>query len=64
MRQITNEAVNAFISGRSFKKDNTTVEINEVTGNASLLLHGNLIVLLSGNELMINHQGWQTNTTK
>ncbi len=64
MRQITNESVNAFISGRSFKKDNTVIVINEVTGNVSLLLYGNLIALLSGSELMINHQGWKTNTTK
>lgn len=64
MRQITNEAVNAFMNGRSFKKDNTTVKINEVTKNVSLLLYGNLIALLSGNELMVNHQGWKTNTTK
>ena len=40
------------------------VVINEVTKNVALYLHNNMIALLSGNELMINHQGWQTNTTK
>jgi hypothetical protein len=64
MRTITNESVNAFINGRSFKKANMKVVINEVTKNVALYLHNNMIALLSGNELMINHQGWQTNTTK
>ena len=64
MRQITNESVNAFINGSLYKKDNTKVEINEVTKNVALYLHNNMIALLNGNELMINHQGWQTKTTK
>lgn len=62
MRQITNEAVNAFINGRSFKKANIKVELHE--NNVFLYLHDNMIANRDDNKLFITTCGWHTNTTK
>lgn len=62
MRQITNEAVNAFISGRSFKKANMKVELHE--DNIFLYLHDNMIANREKNKLFITTCGWYTTTTK
>ena len=62
MRTITNESVNAFINGRSFKKANMKVELHE--DNVFLYLHDNMIANREGNKLFITHCGWQTTTTK
>lgn len=72
MRQITNEAVNAFISGRSFKKANMKVDIvateKSIPCIIELLLHNNPIAILHTNDrikkLHISTCGWETNTTK
>jgi hypothetical protein len=66
MRKITGEAVDAFLSGRNYKKDNTEVVVqgNKVT----MLLHDNKIAMVgafdSHPELRITTGGWDTNTTK
>lgn len=63
MRQVTNDAVNAFMNDRKFGSSNTTVEVIE---HASYLkLHGNIIaVKYSDGKLSISNCGWFTNTTK
>ena len=47
MRNITREAVDAFLSGREWKKDNTEVKVEVRKGRRSkvtMLLHGNRAV--------------------
>lgn len=69
MRKITRDAINAFISGQKFSRDNTTVKVEPVSFSlVHLFLHGNLIAkryLKEGeNVLMISNAGWFSNTTK
>lgn len=69
MRKITEQAVNAFKSGKNFKSGNTEVV---ATGNVVMMyLHGNQIakrILVDFNknkwETLISNAGWITNTTK
>lgn len=64
MKQVTENAINAFIANRPFKSANTVVEIE---GDYTFLyLFGNLIAQYSKsqNELRITNAGWQSNTTK
>ena len=65
MRQITLDAVYAFMNAEKFKRDNTEVEVFE---NVTVLkLFGNKIAYLyNGPErtLSITNAGWFTNTTK
>lgn len=69
-RKITTEAVNAFMNGQKFNKDNTTVEIRpfklEDKESSILKLHGNVIArrTLDGQLLEVCDGNWQTNTTK
>lgn len=69
-RQITQESITAFMSGRTFNKSNMSVEIrpfkDEDSNSAILKLHGNVIArrLLSGGLLEVCDGNWQTNTTK
>lgn len=63
MRQITSEAVNAFISGRSFKKANMRVE-RFSQERFFMYLHDNMIADRENNKLFITTCGWYTNTTK
>lgn len=59
MRQITKEAVDAFLNGRYYKKSNM-----EVAGG-NMYLHGNKIAWLDKNgQLWITNCCWWTNTTK
>lgn len=58
MRKITEQAINAFISGRSFRSSNTE------TDGKSLWLHGNLIAKKENGSLYITNAGWSSNTTK
>lgn len=71
-RKITTDAINAFMAGQKFHRDNTSVEIENEHGSlpsemiVKLKLHGNLIAkrfLLSGS-VYISNAGWQSNTTK
>lgn len=69
-RKITVEAVNAFIAGLVFNKDNTSVEVRQFKGegnvNSILKLHGNVIARrdLTTGEVFVCDGNWQTNTTK
>lgn len=69
-RKITQESINAFMSGRVFNKSNMSVEIrpfkDEDQNSAVLKLHGNVIArrLLSGGLLEVCDGNWQTRTTK
>ena len=59
MRQITKEAVDAFLNGYYYKKSNMEVTCGE------MYLHGNKIAWLDLNgQLWISHCGYRTNTTK
>lgn len=63
-RKITTEAINAFMNGQKFNKDNTSVFIGE-TGTSSLHLHGNLIARrFPDGSLEVGNGGWSSNTTK
>lgn len=71
MRKITRDAINAFMSGRKFKRDNTQVTIFDVMYEDSkptigLYLHGNLIARREKDtgKIKISNAGWSTNTTK
>ncbi len=70
-RQITTESIRAFLSARSFRKANMSVEIrpfkDERTDSSILKLHGNVIArmpVFAKNELEICDGNWQTVTTK
>lgn len=58
MRKITEDAVNAFMSGNKFSRSNTKVI------HFTLYLHGNLIAKKDGVGLKITNAGWFTATTK
>ena len=59
MRQITKEAVDAFLNGYYNKKSNMEVTCGE------MYLHGNKIAWLDVNgQLWISHCGYRTRTTR
>ena len=64
MKQITRDAVEAFINNIAFSSSNTSVSVHE-TGVA-MLLHGNIIAIktLKSGKIKINNCGWETPTTK
>lgn len=62
MRKIDEQARDAFVQRKRFKLRNTKVDI--IDGEPHLYLHGNLIAKMENNELLINHCGWETVTTK
>lgn len=68
-RKITTAAITAFMAGRPFNRDNTTVE--KVGRNLVLCLYGNIIASRDDFENMgiaaairVTHAGFPTNTTK
>lgn len=63
-RKITKEAIEAFMSGEKFKKDNTSVEVAH--GFVKLRLHGNAIAQkdLETGDTEVTNAGWFTTTTK
>jgi hypothetical protein len=68
MRQITKEAVNKFLQGENYNKNNTQVwsgyecSTQRIT---KLFLHGNLIAQRSAyGQTIITNAGWFSNTTK
>lgn len=66
MRNITRDAANAFIAGKEFKRDNTTVSIN-CAGAVCMELYGNLIAIRFADgekETKISAASWFTTTTK
>ncbi len=62
MKQITQQAVSAFLNSQNFVKDNTTVRI--YPDCVELRLHNNLIAKKNSEGIFISNAGWQTNTTK
>lgn len=63
MRQITQQAIRAFISGQSFSRDNTRTQ--DTGGHYTLFLHDNAIARWgreTGYE--VNFCSWPTVTTK
>jgi hypothetical protein len=58
MRQITKDATNALWGDSCFYRDNTSVK------NKMMLLHGNMIAYVEGDNLVISSRGWLTTTTK
>lgn len=74
-RKITQDAVNAFMSGgvgvkcngygAIFSRDNTVVHKGQGTGTTSLHLHGHLIARrFADGSIEIGAAGWLSNTTK
>lgn len=61
-RQITENAVRAFLLGDNFNQSNTTVQA-DCTG-VRMYLFGNLIANRVGNRLQITTAGWNTVTTR
>lgn len=64
MRKITRYAVEAFVDGTRFKRDNTEVGKNRHDAAIHLKLHGHTIAMRVGDLVKIKDAGWQTNTTK
>lgn len=63
MRQIDVLAKEAFCNHINFKLSNTEVRL--VDGRPHMYLHGNCIAKRDDNgDLLINHCGWETNTTR
>lgn len=63
MRQIDVLAKTAFCEWQEFKLSNTEVRL--VNGKPHMYLHGNCIAKRDENgDLLINHCGWETNTTR
>lgn len=62
MRQITDEACNAFKAKSNFNKSNR--QVKTANGQTKMYLHGNLIATLEGKKLTITNAGWSSNTTK
>lgn len=62
MRQITRQAIDAFLQKQDFSKGNTQVKTED--GTTKLLLHGNCIAKIEEDILSITSAGWETNTTK
>lgn len=58
MRQITKQAVAAFMHGFNFKCGNTIVQ------DGKMYLHGNKIAEWRDVELWVSNAGWSSNTTK
>jgi len=69
-RKITTDAINAFMSGQKFNRDNTRVELSARGDYWSLFLHGNEIAQRyrfadsEGSTIKVSNAGWQSNTTK
>lgn len=63
MKKIDDLTGTAFVNKKRFKLRNTKIEI--VGGKPYLYLHNNLIAKMNDNdEILINHCGWQTVTTR
>lgn len=64
-RKITTDAINAFMNGENFSRDNTSVSVNSF-GDVVLMLHGNQIAQKRKieNDLQISNAGWFSTTTK
>lgn len=69
-RKITTDAINAFMSVKTFNRDNTSVEVrpfkSETESSVILKLHGNVIArrLVGSNSIEVCDGNYQSNTTK
>ena len=64
MRKIEREMIQAIIDNKDFSKANTRVEFDGDV-RCYVYLHGHMIAQYNrGGSLLINHQGWETVTTK
>jgi len=69
-RKITTDAINAFMSARTFNRDNTSVEVrpfkDEKVDSVILKLHGNVIArrLVGSNAIEVCDGNYPSNTTK
>lgn len=65
-RKITTDAINAFMLGNEFKRDNTEVTVQAFAGTTNLYLHGNLIArrYTDNGNIHVTNANWQSNTTK
>lgn len=63
-RKITTDAINAFMSARTFNRDNTSVQIFD--GCVCLYLHDNLIATraVGSNSMQVTNADYFTRTTK
>jgi hypothetical protein len=63
-RKITTDAIEAFMSGKKFNRDNTNVRLENETWILSL--HGNDIAerVTYSRPVRISNGGWSSNTTK
>lgn len=62
MRNITEQAINAFTKGKPFKKRNT--EVRKEGDAVILLLYNNEIAKIDGDGTWVTDAGWNTNTTR
>ena len=65
MRKITQNSVNAFLIGDTFKQQNMSV-ISTASGKSCLYLHGNLIAVknMKTGQIVGTLAGWSTGTTR
>ena len=66
MREITIDAVNAFMNNNEFNRDNTKIEVDNFIGVTFLYLHGNIIAMKyhATGIIKISNSGWLSITTK
>ena len=66
MRKISEDSTRAFLNGKTFKRDNTEVEISENKKYSFMYLFGNWIARknLENGNININNCGYPTVTTK
>lgn len=62
MRKVSREAAYAFINNIRYSSNNTKVIVYD--GETHLVLHGNTIAKKIGENVYINHCGWETVTTR
>lgn len=64
MRKITQNTINAFLSGKNYCEGNTSVQCSGYT--AVMFLHGNDIAMreIETGRVYIRNAGWPTATTK
>ena len=62
MKRISELAVNAFLKGQEFYRDNTKVIVTDK--EVQLTLFGNCIAKRNAEGTFISDAGWRTNTTK
>ena len=63
MRKITELAVDAFVNGYKFRKDNTSVEVDP-DGTVNMFLHGSRIAKKTTEGTEITLAGWNTMLTR